>query len=155
MRKIPALILAALLCFCLSACGKTVHIDFPFELSDVKTVEMFRYTVPANAEKKALTNAEDIRDIYELLESISLKDKAAEPTAGSSVIYFQFHLADNTSYVVAYSELSVKSGRIRTEDMETAYFTSANIAASWDNYDYEAVAVNESDLPSYQQTSGF
>ena len=52
MKKMSVLVMAVLLCLALAACNEKVSIDFPFELSSVENVEMFRFTVPAEAEKK-------------------------------------------------------------------------------------------------------
>ena len=71
-----------------------------------------------------------------------------EPTAGGSVTSFRFHLSDGTSYEVIYSEVAVKSGRIITTDMEQDFFTSADIGATWESYDYEATTASEDELPA-------
>lgn len=139
--------MAILLCLALTACGKKVSIDLPFELSDVENVEMFHYFNPADAEKKVITEAEDIKDVYQRFESITLKDKATEPSSGGAVTSFRFNLSDGTVYEIIYGEIAVKSGRIITTGMEQDLFTSANIQASWETYDDKAVAVSEDELP--------
>lgn len=147
MKKIFALVMAVILCFTLTACNEKVSIDFPFEVSNVKNVEMFHFIVPADAEKKVITESKDIEGIYQTLESISLKDKATEPTAGGSVTSFRFNLSDGTSYEIIYSAVAVKSGRIITTDMEQDFFTSADIGANWERYNYEIITVSEDELP--------
>ena len=147
MKKMFMLLMAIMLCFALTACSEKVSIDFPFELSSVENVEMFRFTNPADAEKKVITESEDIEGIYQTFESISLKDKATEPTAGGSVTSFRFNLSDGTSYEVIYSEVAVKSGRIITTGMEQDFFSSADIGSNWEKYDYDIVVVDESELP--------
>ena len=142
------LLMVIMLCFALTACSEKVSIDFPFELSSVENVEMFRFTNPADAEKKVITESEDIEGIYQTFESISLKDKATEPTAGGSVTSFRFNLSDGTSYEVIYSAVAVKSGRIITTGMEQDFFTSADIGANWESYDYEVIAASEDELPA-------
>ena len=54
MKKITALIFALILTLGLVGCnGKTVNIDFPFEVEDVESVEMYHYNgAPASAEKR-------------------------------------------------------------------------------------------------------
>ncbi len=148
MKKMFMLLMAIMLCFALTACSEKVCIDFPFELSSVENVEMFRFTNPADAEKKVITESEDIEGIYQTFESISLKDKATEPTAGGSVTSFRFNLSDGTSYEVIYSAVAVKSGRIITTGMEQDFFTSADIGANWESYDYEVIAASEDELPA-------
>ena len=126
LKKMFMLLMAIMLLFCIVLLVvEKVSIDFPFELSSVENVEMFRFTNPADAEKKVITESEDIEGIYQTFESISLKDKATEPTAGGSVTSFRFNLSDGTSYEVIYSAVAVKSGRIITTGMEQDFFTSA------------------------------
>ena len=149
MKKYIVLLSALVCTFALAGCNnKTVRIDFPFEVSDVTNIEMYHFTVPEDAEKKVIAEPGKIEHIYQTFESISLKDKAAEPAAGSSVTSFRFHLSDGTSYEVIYSAVAVKSGRIITTDMEKDFFTSADIGGIWANaYDYTAVPAEESKLP--------
>ena len=55
MKKMFILVMAVMLCFTLTACNEEENIDFPFELSSIENVEMFRFTNPADAEKKVIT----------------------------------------------------------------------------------------------------
>lgn len=103
---------------------------------------------PVEAEKKVITEQADTKDLYDRLEDISLKNKETEPVAGGSVTSFRFHCADGTTYEVIYSSIAVKSGRIIMTGSETDYFTSADLEACWNNYDYEAVAASENELPA-------
>ena len=81
MKKMFILVMTVMLCFTLTACNEEGSIDFPFELSSIENVEMFRFINPADAEKTVITESEDIESIYQTFESISLKDKTTEPTA--------------------------------------------------------------------------
>ena len=148
MKKMFILVMAVMLCFTLTACNEEENIDFSFELSSIENVEMFRFTNPADAEKKVITKSEDIEEIYQTFESVSLKDKTTEPTAGGSVTSFRFNLSDGTSYEVIYSEVAVKAGRVITTGMEQDFFTSADIGAFWVSYDYEVTTASEDELPA-------
>ena len=148
MKKMFILVMAVMLCFTLTACNEEENIDFPFELSSIENVEMFRFINPADAEKKVITKSEDIEEIYQTFESVSLKDKTTEPTAGGSVTSFRFNLSDGTSYEVIYSEVAVKAGRVITTGMEQDFFTSADIGAFWGSYDYEVTTASEDELPA-------
>ena len=148
MKKMFILVMAVMLCFTLTACNEEENIDFPFELSSIENVEMFRFTNPADAEKKVITKSEDIEEIYQTFESVSLKDKTTEPTAGGSVTSFRFNLSDGTSYEVIYSEVAVKAGRVITTGTEQDFFTSADIGAFWGSYDYEVTTASEDELPA-------
>lgn len=148
-KKVIVATLTVMLCLSLSACNQTEKIDLPFKLSVVENVEMFHFIDPMDAEKKVITEQEDIEDIYTLLESISLEDKETEPVAGGSATSFRFNLSDDTSYEITYSEIAVKSGRIIMSDNEKDYFTSADIEAIWNNSDYTVEKATESELPIY------
>ena len=143
-----AVILGLLLSLSLAACARTVYIELPFEPADLNWVEMFRFQNPAQAQKKVITDPADMKDLCDLLESISLKDKKTEPVAGGSVTSFRFHCTDGTTYEVIYSAIGVKSGRIKMTDWETDYFTSADLGACWNNYDYPVTDAAESELPA-------
>ena len=149
MRKLAVIIISIMLCISLVGCEKSENIDFPFELSEVKNVELFHFIDPMDAEKKVITEQEDIEGVYTLLESISLEDKETEPVAGGSATSFRFNLSDGTSFEVTYSEIAVKSGRIITSDNDKDYFTSADIEAIWNNSDYAVEEATESELPIY------
>ena len=151
MKKSIVSILMIILSIFVVGCSKTTSIDFPFEISDVDNIEMFHFTVPADAEKKVITKQEDIEAIYKSLDRISLKDKSTEPVAGGSVTSFRFNISDGTIYEVIYSAEAVKSGRIKTTDSKKDYFTSADIGGSWSNYDYEILNVSEDELPALYQ----
>ena len=150
-----AVILGLLLSLSLASCARTVSIELPFEPADLDKVEMFRFQNPAEAEKKVITDPADVKDLCGLLESISLKDKKTEPVAGGSVTSFRFHCTDfrfhctdGTTYEVIYSAIGVKSGRIKMTGWETDYFTSADLGACWNNYDYPVTNAAESELPA-------
>ena len=48
MKKMFMLLMAIMLCFALTACSEKVSIDFPFELSSIENVEMFRFIIPVH-----------------------------------------------------------------------------------------------------------
>ena len=151
MRKLllaMAVTLGLLLSIFLAACARTVHIELPFESADLDRVEMFRFQNPAEAEKKVITDPADMKDLCDLLESISLKDRKTEPVAGGSVTSFRFHCTNGTTYEVIYSAIAVKAGRIKMTGWEKDYFTSADLGACWNNYDDPVTDAAESELPA-------
>ena len=82
MRKYIALVLALILMLGLVGCKeKTVNIDFPFEVGDVETIELYRYAgAPVSAEKKVIDAEETIKDLYDRFEGLTLKLKETEET---------------------------------------------------------------------------
>ena len=151
MKKSIVSILVLIICIFVVGCAKTISIDFPFEISDVENIEMFHFNIPAAAEKKIITKQEDIETVYKLLDKIPLKDKSTLPVLGGSVTSFRFNICDGTTYEVIYSSVSEKSGRIKTTGSEKDYFTSADIEASWGEYDYEVLNASEDELPALYQ----
>ena len=151
MKKAIALIPLMVLFLGLVGCsGKTVDLDFPFEVSDVENIEMYHYAgAPVSAEKKVVTEESDINALYEMFEGLSLKDKKVEETAGTDVTSFRFNLVDGTNYELIYVCNGVKSGNLKSETGNFEYFTSADIGAYWDNLntELEATPVYESELP--------
>ena len=151
MKKAITLIPLMVLFLCLVGCnGKTVNIDFPFEVGDVENVEMYYYAgTPVSAEKKVVTEGSDISALYEMFEGLSLKDKKVEETTGADVTSFRFNLLDGTSYELIYVCDGVKNGILKSETGNFEYFTSADIGAYWYNLNTElrATPVNESELP--------
>ena len=139
MKKITALIFALILTLGLVGCnGKTVNIDFPFEVEDVESVEMYHYDgVPASAEKKVVVAESDIKTLYDMFKGLSLKDKTAEETAGADVTSFRFNLSDGSSYDLIYACDGVKNGKLKSEAGDFEYFTSADIGSYWNNLNRE------------------
>lgn len=147
MKKMPIIIFVFVLCFFSVSCIQTKTISFPFKLTEVKTVEIFHFIVPADAEKKVITKQEDIMSIYRSLENISLKDEVTEPAAGGSTTSFRFNLSDGTSYEIFCSETSGLSEKIYFSNSDRNYSTTADIEKIWYNYDYKVEQIPENELP--------
>ena len=147
MKKQFAFVLAMVLCLVLGGCSQEVSLSIPFEAADVKRVEMFSFIDPTEAEKKVLTQQEDIQNLYQFLNGLTLQDKETEPMAGVAATSFRFHLSDGTAYEVIYSSSAVKSGRIWATGMEQDYFTSADVGGIYQSFQYEAEAAAEEELP--------
>lgn len=150
MKKMVALIMVLILSMSLVGCSKKVTIDIPFDSANVSNIEMYHFTVPTSAEKKVITGADDIEAIYTMFVGLSLTDKKTEPVPGKSVTGFRFNLSDGTSYEIIYCAEAVKAGRLKFPAEQLDYFTLADIEGHWDNYDYEIVPADESELPSYE-----
>ena len=147
MKKQFAFVLAIVLCLILGGCSQEVSLSFPFEADAVERVEMFYFISPTEAEKKVLTEQEDIQDLYQFLNGLALRDQETESVAGGSVTSFRFHLSDGTAYEVIYSSSAVKSGRIWATGMDQDYFTSADVGGIYQSFQYEAEAAAEEELP--------
>lgn len=150
MKRWICLIISALFCISLTACAKSVSLCLPFEASEIASVEIFHFIDPMDAEKKVITRQEDQKDLYNVFQGLSLTDKKTEPAAGAASTGFRFYLSDGTTYEILYWSVAVKSGRISTSETDESLFTSADIEANWNRYDYEAVPAAESELPLLQ-----
>ena len=127
-----------------------VKIDFPFEVEDVESVEMYHYDgVPASAEKKVVVAENDITDLYHMFENLSLTDKQVEEIIGADVTSFRFNLSDGTNYELVYVCNGVKNGKLKSSTGNFEYFTSSDIGSYWSNMDLESVPVKESELPKW------
>ncbi len=143
-------IFAALFLLPINIAYEPVKIDFPFEVEDVESVEMYHYDeVPASAEKKVVVAENDIKTLYDKFKGLSLKDKTTEETAGAAVTSFRFNLSDGTSYDLIYACYGVKNGELKSAAGGFKYFTSADIGSYWNNLntELEAIPINESELP--------
>lgn len=147
MKKQFAFVLTMVLCLVLGGCSQEESLSLPFEDADVERVEMFSFIDPTEAEKKVLTQQEDIQNLYQFLNGLTLQDKETEPMAGVAATSFRFHLSDGTAYEVIYSSSAVKSGRIWATGMEQDYFTSADVGGIYQSFQYEAEAAAEEELP--------
>lgn len=156
MKKVLAVVIGfcvlvfflAALIFSLTSTSSPVHLEIPFNPSDIEFVEMFHFVNPTEAEKKTITEQTNIQSLTDTLENISLKDKKTEPVAGGSVTSFRFHGSDGTVYEVIYSSIAVKAGRIKFTGSEKDYFTAADLEACWRNYDSEIMHADEKELPA-------
>ena len=64
-------------------------ISLPFAASDVENVEMYHYVVPASAEKKIITQADAISELYAVFSELPVSDRKTEPVAGGAVTSFR------------------------------------------------------------------
>lgn len=143
------ILLTALICICLTGCGKSTAVTLPFEKSDVASIEMYRFVVPASAEKKEITETEEIANVYSTFSNLKIIDKETESLTGSTVTSFRFRLSDGTNYEIIYTSEAVKSGRVQLGEESKDYFTSADIGSLWENCQQESVKADESELPTY------
>lgn len=148
MKKLALLLLTTLCFFSLSGCShSTQGLALPFEISDITSLTLYHYdAVPQNAEKKVITDQEDIQDLYDALQTISLQKKDAEPAAGASVTIFRFTVADDSVYQITYVANAVKNGLLRTSADNVSYVTSADLGSYWVNMSGETAAVDDTEL---------
>lgn len=126
-----------------------VVFQFPFSAENIEQIEMYHYVVPASAEKKLVTEAQDIHALYDLFSGLTLTNRKTEPVAGSEVISLRFHLADGTTYELIYVAEVVKQGRLQSPTGDFDYCTSADLSGAWECSGSEAVTADEIELPAF------
>lgn len=135
----------------LSLVGCTKHetvksIDFPFEIADITSVDTYHYEgVPAAAEKKTVTEKNDIEELYNYFENLTFQNKKAEETAGGSGTFFRFHLADNTQYEISYLSNGKNGGILKLLLDDVEHYTTADVGEYWLSLSYDAVSVESPD----------
>lgn len=151
MKRLITFILVLVCVLGLVGCNnKTANIDFPFDVEDVENVEMYHFVgVPASAEKKVILEEKTIKSLYDMFERAGLTNKAVESTTGAEITSFRFNLFDGTSYELIYECDGVKKGNLKSSTGNFEYSTSADIGSYWSSIDIDAVAVEESELPQY------
>ena len=105
MKKAAGFIVLLIFMTGLIGCsGKTVKLDLPFTADDVESAVMYHFEgVPITAEKKIVTDKDDIKALYERLEGLPLKDKTIDDSgSGGDVTRFRFQLSDGTNYELIY-----------------------------------------------------
>lgn len=148
MKRNQLLIIAAASTCVLSGCSGREEITFPFSASDVYFVEMYRYTVPADAQTKVILETEDIEELYDSFSGKSVSPEEEESDlSGGTTTSFRFCLNDGTDYEIVYTYGGGRNGTIRFLTEEKDCVTSAHIGSFWEDCDSEPAAVHESKLP--------
>lgn len=148
MKRNQLLIIAAASTCVLSGCSGREEITFPFSASDVYFVEMYRYTVPADAQTKVILETEDIEELYDSFSGKSVSPEEEESDlSGGTTTSFRFCLNDGTDYEIVYTYGGGRDGEIRFLTEEKKCITSADIGALWDDCNSEHAEVYESRLP--------
>lgn len=151
MKRTHILFLTAILLTALAGCGKKTTLAIPFEAAAVDSVEIYSYAVPGAAQKRVVTEAGDIAELYTMFSELEVSDKKREPAAGETVTSFRINLSDGSDYEIIYTAQAVKSGRLQIPAQQLDYFTPADIGACWEHFDaYEPAAAGQGELPSYR-----
>lgn len=134
--------------FCCVSCSQQKKITLPFSAAEVEEVEVYQFSVPAQAEQKRVTAREDIQNIVALLTTVTVAENPAEQTAGGTTTSFRFRLSSGSDYEIIYVSYGVKNGELKSPHA-FHYRTQADIGSIWNQLDYEAVAVETVELPAY------
>lgn len=124
------------------------NIIFPFDLADVKQIEMYHYEgVPAAEECKIITHKEDMESLLCDLQKIKIRELKgnSESMTGGSAIRFEFLLEDNSVYKLESFNAGVYQILSLPEENQK-YTTSANLEKYWNQFSYEVVENQEEEL---------
>lgn len=148
MKKNKLLFVGGVSLFLLYGCADREEITFPFSASDVYFIEMYRYTVPADAQTKVILETEDIEALYDSFSGQYVSPGEEEnDLSGGTTTSFRFCLNDGTDYEIVYTYGGGRDGEIRFLTEEKKCITSADIGALWDDCNSEPAEVHESRLP--------
>ena len=119
-----------------------------FSVDTVSSVDMYHYdSVPADAQKKVLTSAEDIKKLYETLSGLPLKSATTEDMVGSEVTSFRFHLSDSATCDFIYCYYGLRKGELSTEN--STYTVTTDLTSLWNILvsDQEPTQAESDELP--------
>ena len=112
---------------------------------DVEQVEAYHYIVPADAEKKDVTDSAAIQEVLDLLRGAAATDAPPEALTGGDVVSFRLTLAagEIREGICAQAADSLWA----VTGPEGVYETMIDCAALWERLPGDAEAVQESELP--------
>ena len=144
-----SLLLLPLIALACTACAQP-RLVLPFAAAEVVQVEVYRFTVPTQAEQKMVTGESDIAHIVDTLTASPVRQNRLAEVAGSTVTSFRFHLTDGQFFTVLYADHGDGAGTLRSS-YAFDYQTTADIGRLWAECDYDAVPVDEAFLPAYER----
>ena len=112
---------------------------------DIELVEAYCYIVPADAEKKAVTDSAAIQEVLDLLHGAVSTDTPPEALAGGAVVSFRLTLA--TGEVREWICTQAVDALWAVTGPEGRYETMIDCAGVWDSLPGEAAAAAEDELP--------
>ena len=118
----------------------------PLRAEDVETAEAYHYIVPADAEKKVLTDAAAIQEVLDLLDRAEASNRLPESITGGAVVSFRLYLSGGEVREWVCEESA--------DSFWTVYgpggtaLTTVDCAQVWASLPGEAVAAGEEELPS-------
>lgn len=144
MKKLLIFILSINLLLVFVGCAGTEEEKIlDFKESDVETIELYRFNIPAQAQAMIVTENEDIEKIIGAFEEIKIEGDATDlDTVGGEVTSFRFNLKTGEEFTVAYWE-----GILRNLDNINYKVSADSIVNLWDDLDYHKEAVSEDRLP--------
>ena len=111
--------------------------DAPFQTENAQSMEIYRYVLPVEAEKKVVTDSSELETACVDLISAG-NPKNGEVESGGTVISFRVNLKDGSTYELVC--------------MENGSESLKKYEAIWDEVSAEAVSAEEEELPKQNET---
>ena len=105
--------------------------DAPFQTENAQSMEIYRYVLPVEAEKKVVTDSSELESACEDLISAG-NPKNGEAESGGTVISFRVNLKDGSTYELVCLENGSESLK--------------KYEAIWNEVSAEAVSAEEEEL---------
>lgn len=135
-------------------CSSNDKPNLNLSLTDINSVEVYSFIVPTEAEKKVITNEDDINYILKQLTGLKVQksyDYPPNPSiVGGSNISFRFNKNDGTSTDAIYIEDTKETGILKSSYVYY-YKTEGNLNELWENLNYDVIKANTDELPRYDQ----
>lgn len=103
-------------------------LPLPFASQEVQSITLYHYNVPARAEKKEVTDPQEIQSIYHTLSSARVKESKPDDTMGSTALSFHFQMTDGSERKLLY----LTDGKFQLD--ETGYQVWSNYDGIWEKY---------------------
>ncbi len=119
--------------------------SFSLTADDVEQVEAYHYIVPADSEKKVVTDGAAIQEVLDLLDRASETNALPEPVTGGATVSFRLYLSSGEVEEWICEERTDSVWALYVHG--STYETAADCAALWDSLPGESAAAEEDALP--------
>lgn len=154
MKKIIMALLVVLMTLMLVACkdDEPVKIDFPFDDTDITSIEVYhRNSAPDTCEKITVSKGDDMQKIYSEFSDLDLEERefnVSEYVIGLDSLSIRFVLADGREFDISFANQG-NGGFISFTSGEGQYYTQADVISSWMSLkeQYDSVSVGMDEMP--------
>lgn len=144
MKRVFIFVLCISLLLISTGCDDTKETKIlNFEESDIETVEIYRFNIPAEVQGMIVTENEYIEKIINAFSEIKIKGDATDfDVVGGETTSFRFNLKNSEEFIVAHSE-----GSLRNLDNINYKASADSIVKLWNDLDYQKATVSNDELP--------
>ena len=128
------------------AANNTITITniFNFNISDIKSIDIYNIPIPAAAEKMNVSNSNDIATIFSNISALQIVRKANQQDSvmGGSMT-FVFNKIDGSNFIIGYDGATLKS----PNNFWYKIVDNSDLYSLWETLKYEIQKVQPGDLP--------